>query len=111
MMGLIGWIVLGLAGIAVSGIMFGAKWRRGNSRGRRTPQSGHAIVKARSANRGELIDFPSASGRQVVLRLAELPDPHYLPVHSGQSQHHTNLGLASVSELRTSFVYGAGERP
>lgn len=73
---------VGLIGAAVSAILLVVEWYIWDSRYRMSAQLKLRPARVRTANNEDVIEVPSASGRQVVVTLAaQLRNRDSLPIH------------------------------
>jgi hypothetical protein len=76
------WMFVGLIGAAVSAILLVVEWYIWDSRYRMSAQLKLRPARVRTANNEDVIEVPSASGRQVVVTLAaQLRNRDSLPIH------------------------------
>lgn len=86
MLTLIPW-AFGLTGMMATAILLVAEWYIWDSRYRIAAHLASGVAHVRTANDEEVIQVPSASGRDVVITLAApLPDGKSLAVHRVQAQ-------------------------
>ena len=82
MLTLIPWMFVGLLGIVVTAILLAAEWYIWGSRYRMSAQLALRPAGVRTSNDEDVIQVPSASGRQMVVTLAaQLPDLDTLSIH------------------------------
>ena len=107
MLTLIPWMFAGLIGIVVTAILLAAEWYIWDSRYTMSAQLAPALARVHTAHHEEVIQVPSASGRDVVVTLAaQLADRNSLAVHR-LSRNDKSLGV--VPRLRAAGCDAAFE--
>lgn len=87
MLTLIPWMFAGLIGIVVTAILLAAEWYIWDSRYTMSAQLAPGLARVHTAHHEEVIQVPSASGRDVVVTLAaQLADRNSLAVHQVKAE-------------------------